>query len=165
MLRKFRPAPRRSRTPASLTAVFWQHFFEANSLTATLKQAARHSFRVRVQDQRLVMQQRAYTWQRRVCLLVDDVVWIEATVSIPLATLKPSAKHVLHLKNKPIGEWLFRDPCLQRSAFSLHWQTYQNGSIPQRHCRLRYRGSDIVLSESFYPAAIDYFSSKVQDEH
>lgn len=160
MLRKFRPAPRRRRTPAALTAVFWQHFFEANSLTAKLKQAARYSFGVRLDEQRLVRQQRAYYWQRRVCLLVDDVVWIEAIVSIPLATLKPAAKHLLQLKNKPIGEWLFRDPWLQRSAFSLHWQPYQNGVIPQRRCRLRYRDSDIVLFESFYPAAIDYFSSK-----
>lgn len=165
MLRKLRPAPRRHRTPAPLNATFWQHFFEANSLTATLKRASRRCFAVRVIQQGLILQarSRSYTWQRQVCLLVDDVVWIEATVSIPLATLQPAAKHLLYLKNKPIGEWLFRDPWLQRSAFSLQWESRQGVMIPQRRCQMRYHDSLIHLSESFQPAAIAYFSNASHD--
>lgn len=165
MLRKLRPAPRRRRTPASLNDTFWQHFFEANSLTATLKRAARRCFAVRIEQQGLILQAwpRSYTWQRQVCLLVDDVVWIEATVSIPLATLQPAAKHLLHLKNKAIGEWLFRDPWLQRSAFSLHWQSQLGVMIPQRRCQMRYHESLIHLSESFQPVAIAYFSNASHD--
>ena len=163
MLRKRRSPPRRDRTPASLNTTFWLHFFEANSLTVKLKRAAKRSFLVQILQQGLCLQhtdlQRAYTWQRHVHLCVDDEPWIEATVSIPLKTLQLSAKHLLHLKTQPIGELLFRDPGLQRGAFSLHWQLRQGVLLPERRSAIHYRHSLIQLSEIFYPAAMGYFST------
>ena len=161
MLSTTRSSRLRASFDDTLSAEFWRNFFDPSSLTVKLKRAAKLSFRVEVVEQGLCLStepysKREYQWQRKVLLCVDDVVWISATTLVPLTQLQPAARHLLLLKNRPLGELLFKDPHLQRSGFSCSWQ----GNLPVRQSTFIYLHSPIYLRECFHLAAINFFQEK-----
>ncbi len=152
-----------SRFNATLTARFWQHFFDPASLTVKLKHAG--ELRVEVCQQGVCLADRTmleplslrkqhYLWRRQVLLSVDNSVWIEAQTLLPLLSLSPTARRLLLLNDRPLGEWLFRDPNLRRSDFSRQWQH----ANPVRQSRFDYYHSPLYLQEIFHPPAVAYFS-------
>ena len=58
-----------------------------------------------------------WCWKREVKLMVDNECWVRGTTWIPLTSLQGAARQLLTLKNRPLGDVLFRDPHLQRSEF------------------------------------------------
>lgn len=162
MLPKPRSSLRCFSFTATLNQTFWQHFYDAGSLTVKLKQAAVQSFQVDVLSQALCVNQadfpRQMVWQRHVYLKVDGAIWIEAFTFIPLKTLHPKAKHLLYLRHRPLGEVLFKDRRLARSAFELREHRQAKHVLPKRTCHFIYAHSPIYVQEIFYPQAISYFS-------
>lgn len=166
MLSPVRTQSRSGGFAATLNATFWRTFFDPTSLTLKLRAAASRGLRVEcirlawcvpdVATQRsLGLTERNITWCRHVLLHVDDQVWVEARTWIPFATLQPAARHLLFLKERPLGDALFQDPQLQRSDLRLSWAA--NG-LPLRESRFLYRDTPIYLHEVFQPVALEYFS-------
>ncbi|MCW8824957.1 MAG: chorismate lyase [Gammaproteobacteria bacterium] len=100
--------------------------FDENSLTKRLQQRCRGRFSVEVLSEevcqpqaneirRLGMGLRRWARIRQVLLLCDETPWVVARTIIPLSTLRGPLRRLRHLKNRPLGAFLFADPHLERS--------------------------------------------------
>lgn len=59
-----------------------------------------------------VAQQRM--WSRKVLLQCGDIPWVAAHSLIPVSSMEGPLKQLRSLDTRPLGEFLFRDPCLLR---------------------------------------------------
>ena len=104
----------------------WQSWlFDEKSLTKRLRQRCRGRFSVRVlseevcqpqvlESRQLGMKQRHWARIRQVVLLCDETPWVVARTIIPLSTLCGPLRRLRHLKNRPLGAFLFAYPHLER---------------------------------------------------
>lgn len=132
-----------------------------DSLTKQLRAAAKHSFTVDVIAEQFVwlepesvpmlgLTHAEQVWCRAVYLKVDDVMWVQAKTMIPQSSLQHSAVEALrHIHHKPLGDILFSDPHLTRSAFVIEQTT--------RTSVFSFHGQPILVCETFLPVAVDYF--------
>ncbi len=109
----------------------WQSWlFDEKSLTKRLQQRCRGRFSVKVlseevcqpqphEARRLGMGQRRWARIRQVVLLCDEKPWVAARTIIPLSTLHGPLRRLRHLKNRPLGAFLFADPYLERGGIEV----------------------------------------------
>ncbi|NOX09925.1 MAG: chorismate lyase [Gammaproteobacteria bacterium] len=112
--------------PLSLRA--W--LLDENSLTRRLQQHCDGRFSVRVLQQCwqhprldesriLNMRQGEVALVRQVQLLCDGMPMVFARTVIPVRSLSGSERRLAHLGNRPLGEFLFSNPSLQRGEMEL----------------------------------------------
>ena len=104
----------------------WQDWlFDEKSLTKRLQQSCRGQFSVQIlseevrqpqlhEARRLGMDPRRWARIRQVVLLCDEKPWVAARTIIPLSTLSGPLRRLRHLKNRPLGAFLFANPQLER---------------------------------------------------
>lgn len=99
--------------------------FDEKSLTKRLQRHCRGAFSVQILSEEvcqpqpheariLGMGQRHWARIRQVVLLCDGKPWVVARTIIPLSTLRGPLRRLRHLKNRPLGAFLFADPHLER---------------------------------------------------
>ena len=69
--------------------------------------------------QRLKLKHRCYALIREVLLYCGDTPVIFARTVIPIKTLSGPQRQLAHLGNRPLGEFLFAQPALQRDAMEI----------------------------------------------
>ncbi len=159
---------------------------DQGSLTARLKDFCPGQFTVRVLDEqwvrpdpseaRLLNISRAQkVLLRQVHLLCGDRLCVYARSVIPLETLRRKHRRLLHLGNKPLGEYLFASPTLERSR--VEWGKLVPGSrlhaiatartqvssqmVWGRRSLFRIDNKSLLVSEFFLPVL---FESSVAHE-
>ena len=138
-----------------------ESLYMPHSLTEQLRAAAAYSFRVDIISEQfiwlepesapmLALTHAEQAWCREVYLKIDEVIWVQAKTIIPESSLRHSAVEALrHINHKPLGEILFSDPHLTRSAFVVEHTT--------RSSIFLFHGQPILLRETFLPVALEYF--------
>jgi chorismate--pyruvate lyase len=71
------------------------------------------------ESQRLDQKYRRYALIREVLLFCGDTPLIFARTVIPIKTLTGRQRQLAHLGNRPLGEFLFSHPCLERDAMEV----------------------------------------------
>ncbi len=103
---------------------------DRGSLTARLQHHSGHHFRVQILAQRwgrastdeariLRLSPRARVLIREVILLGRDQPWVWARSILPAASLTGSLRRLVHLDDRPLGGWLFRQPSLSRGPMQI----------------------------------------------
>ena len=103
---------------------------DRGSLTASLKKACKHEFRVRLVAQGwgkvlhsegdlLGMRRGEIAVIREVELQVDGATWVFARTVIPASSLHGPTKRLTMLGTKPLGEVLFADPHTHRVVMEI----------------------------------------------
>jgi chorismate--pyruvate lyase len=67
----------------------------------------------------LSMDFRIHGWAREVLILSEGKTWMFARTLIPYLTLVGQGRKLAHLKNRPLGSVLFKDPTMRRSDFEI----------------------------------------------
>ncbi|NOR52149.1 MAG: chorismate lyase [Gammaproteobacteria bacterium] len=158
----------------------WQSWlFDEQSLTKRLQQKCRGRFSVRVlsedvcqpqvqESRQLGMKQRRWARIRQVLLLCDETPWVVARTIIPLSTLHGSLRRLRHLKNRPLGAFLFSYPHLQRSDIRVTQLPFKapplnllasNGSTSKdipwgRRSLFRLQNRPLLVCEIFLPSLL-----------
>ncbi len=152
---------------------------DEGSLTARLKQRCGDRFAVRVLDEdwqrpdpgesRLLgVPARQKALLRQVHLLCGDELCVYARSVIPLDTLRGRHRRLQYLGDKPLGEYLFAQPRLQRER--IEWSRLLPGSplyrraLPDggsgqpiwgRRSLFRIDGKPLLVAEFFLPVLFD----------
>jgi chorismate--pyruvate lyase len=149
--------------------------FDAASLTQRLRQVCQGRFQVRVVSQRRVrplrdervalrMRDHEHALVRMVYLLCDGQPWVFARTVIPLRTLGGAQRRLARLGSKPLGEMLFADRSMRRSAvevarllpgdklFGLIATGGAVGSLWGRRSVFYLQNKPLLVSEIFLPA-------------
>lgn len=104
--------------------------FDEKSLTKRLQQHCMGQFSVQVLSEEVCQPQhheakclgmngRRWARIRQVVLLCDQTPLVVARTIIPLSTLQGPLRQLRHLKNRPLGAFLFRHPDLERGAIEV----------------------------------------------
>lgn len=104
--------------------------FDTASLTQRLRQICQGRFQVRVvsqqrvrplRDERIALHMRdhEHALVRMVYLLCDGEPWVFARTVIPLRTLSGAQRRLGRLGTRPLGEMLFADRSMRRSAVAV----------------------------------------------
>ncbi|MDP1930108.1 MAG: chorismate lyase [Gammaproteobacteria bacterium] len=136
---------------------------DPGSLTLRLKEHADGRFRVVVLEEGWVRRQlpsllqcfspsvaSERMWSRRVLLQCGDTPWVAAHSLIPVSSMEGELKRLRHLSNKPLGEFLFRNPLLQRRQLELT----QADDIWGRRSLFYLYGKPLLVAEFFLPALL-----------
>ncbi len=158
---------------------------DSASLTLRIKNHCQHKqmglFSVRVLRQgmaipsndevrRLQLGRRRYAFIREVLLYCGKMPVIFARTVIPLKTLTGKERQLAHLGGRPLGEFLFAQPALQRDAmevahlgkghqlhdiacYSLQQELNQ---VWARRSVFRLHHKPLLVAEVFLPALVDY---------
>jgi len=156
--------------------VEWQSWlYDESSLTKRLQQLCIGRFSVEVLSEevcqpqlheirRLEMGLRRWARIRQVLLLCDGEPWVAARTIIPLSTLRGSLRRLRHLKNRPLGAFLFAHPHLERGEIEvtrlapnvppLNLLTVDESITGQkpwgRRSLFRLHGQPVLVSEIFF---------------
>lgn len=133
---------------------------DPGSLTLRLKQQSKGQFRVVVLEEGWVKRQlpallqcfppsvvRERMWSRRVLLQCGDTPWVAAHSLIPISSMEGELKRLRHLHNKPLGEFLFRNPELRREQLELT----RTDAIWGRRSLFHLYGKPLLVAEFFLP--------------
>lgn len=155
----------------AIPAAIKSWLFESNSITERLLKIAGNSFTIRIifqgwQQPRLDdlnvlnVKPREIVMVRETELLVNDQVWICARSVFPQSALKDRGQKLLQLKNQPLGKVLYADPTLKRTKFEIATLKFKQKDDQQklwaRRSRYKFYGNDILVSEIFLPALLDF---------
>lgn len=113
----------------------------------------------------LDMDFRVYALIREVLIVSMDNVWMFARTVFPLRTLTGQQQQLARLKNRSLGSVLFKDPALQRSAFTIaylqpeqRWHANIEQAVGQalpdlwaRRSLFTLQGKSLLLTEVFLP--------------
>lgn len=136
---------------------------DPGSLTARLKGLAALQFRVRVLEEGWVQQcspallqcfqphvARQRMWSRKVLLQCGDTPWVAAHSLIPLSSMQGPLQRLRRLDERPLGEFLFREPSMQRFQLELtqHDEIWGRRSLFYLHAR------PLLVAEFFLPALL-----------
>ncbi len=149
---------------------------DEGSLTERLKSAAKGEFQVRVmhlryerpmwnERQALNMPDHQLALVRHVLLFGDGQPWVFARTVIPVMSLKGALRHLVYLREKPLGAVLFSDHSLSRSELEvtlcLSTPEFFNGvtacsqslseTIWGRRSVFKLKGQPLLVSEFFLP--------------
>jgi chorismate lyase len=136
---------------------------DPGSLTQRLKAKSRQQFRVSVLDQSwgrhyspALLQcfdeqiVRQTMWSRKVILIGMDIPWVSAHSLIPADSLRGPLRRICHLQSKPLGEFLFRHPQLERRQF----EVARAGDGWGRRSIFYLFGKPLLVAEFFLPAIL-----------
>jgi len=136
---------------------------DPGSLTQRLKKMSAGVFSVKVLEERWAKHYapsllqcfsphvvRERMWSRKVLLLCDDVPWVAAHSLIPISSMRAELKRLRRLENKPLGEFLFRDPQLRRYQLEIS----RVDSVWGRRSLFYLHGKPLLVAEFFLPALL-----------
>jgi len=99
---------------------------------------------------------------RQVMLCCDDRPWVFARTVIPVRTLRRAQRRLVHLGARPLGEFLFSHPALQRSPIQVARIAATSRLLAScaiadeaawgRRSVFRLGGHPLLVSEFFLPA-------------
>jgi chorismate--pyruvate lyase len=131
------------------------------AVRACLKALAGSQFNVRVLDECWIRQVspsllqcfephvvRQRMWSRKVLLQCGDTPWVAAHSLIPVSSMQGPLKRLRRLDERPLGEFLFRDPTLQRYQVELTRSAASWG----RRSLFYLHGQPLLVAEFFLPA-------------
>lgn len=145
---------------------------DSGSLTQRLIKASNNQFRVelisqswqtpRLSEQILLgIPFREKAIVREVALLCMDQPWVFARSVIPASSMEGSIRRLRKLKNRPLGEMLFKDPTMKRDAFQLAAIDGNSDQIPEslrqpiplwgRRSKFKLGNNPLMVSEIFLP--------------
>lgn len=137
---------------------------DPGSLTHRLKQMSHERFNVKVLEEG--WQQhcapsllqcfpphvvRARMWSRKVVLRCGEMPWVAAHSLIPVSSMEGPLKPLRRLNERPLGEFLFRDPHLQRSQLEIA----RAGAIWGRRSLFVSHHRPLLVAEFFLPALLE----------
>lgn len=137
---------------------------DPGSLTQRLKERSAGLFRVQVLEEKWVRHTspsllqcfpiyltRSRMWSRKVLLKCGDLPWVMAHSLIPVTTMVGELRCLRTLSERPLGEFLFSDPLLQRSQLELtQWR-----DIYGRRSLFHLQGRPLLVAEFFLPALLE----------
>lgn len=147
--------------PTSLLSRPWQSWLLDNgSLTAALKALAPGHFQVQVlrthfarpylsEAQALHINPRQQVYIREVALKVKGRPLVYARSVIPRQTLSGAERQLLWLKNKPLGELLFKHKHMRRSAIQCKQGRVNDLPCHARRSVFRLNEKPLLVSEHF----------------
>lgn len=146
---------------------------DQGSLTQRLVKASQGHFQVQVLLQEwqrprpsetamLGMKPREKAIIREVALLCHGQPWVFARSVIPCRSLSGRLRRLRKFNNSSLGDMLFRDPSMRRSAFEITRIDGTSQQLPKamrqatalwgRRCRFELAAKPIMVSEVFLPA-------------
>lgn len=93
-------------------------------------------------------------WSRQVQLLGRGEVWVQAHTLIPVYSLQGSLASLKRLGDRPLGEYLFEQPELRRSAIEL---CQQSTTCWGRRSVFYLSGHPIMVAEFFLSTLVDQY--------
>jgi len=153
--------------PSSLLTQPWRSWLlDRGSLTQNLKQFAPGRFSVSVlhasfgraslsESKSLGIPPRQQVYIREVALCIDQKPVVYARSIVPRSSLTGSERQLLFLKNKPLGEFLFRHPHMRRGPIEV--KQGQVNSLPcwGRRSVFFLNEKPLLVSEFFTDALFD----------
>jgi len=148
------------------------------SLTQRLKTHCQH-FEVKVLGEHLLTpladecpDQTHPVWIREVLLCLNGIPWVFARTLIPQTMLDTQQYDFTHLGTRPLGELLFTSPeiipgkievaqfetCGRLAALATSLNQPVNHSLWGRRRYFHLRDSELIVSEIFLPAAVEYIN-------
>jgi len=136
---------------------------DPGSLTARLKALAGERFSVRVLDECWirhvspsllqcfephVLRQRL--WSRKVLLCCGETPWVAAHSLIPVGSMQGPLKRLRRLDARPLGEFLFRNPTMQRFQLELTC----SHALWGRRSLFYVHDQPLLVAEFFLPALL-----------
>ena len=160
----YRWAPIRRVQKTKIPSHLWPWLSTQASLTAKLQSAGRLTVEVLDESwgtptarekRRLSLRPRDAARIRTVLLKVDGVTVIYARSIIPARSLKGHWRQVKHLKNKPLGGYLFQNTALTRSAVEItqlpkSMFPNQQNAVWARRSVFQQFGTGILVNEAFF---------------
>jgi chorismate--pyruvate lyase len=136
---------------------------DPGSLTSRLKALAGSEFNVRVLEECWIRHTspsllqcfephvaRQRLWSRKVLLQCGDTPWVAAHSLIPISSMQGPLKRLRRLDERPLGEFLFRDPALRRYQLELT----QSDSVWGRRSLFYLHDQPLLVAEFFLPALL-----------
>lgn len=136
---------------------------DPGSLTSRLKQLAGARFNVRVLEEGWLRHTspallqcfephvaRQRLWSRKVLLQCGETPWVAAHSLIPVGSMQGPLKRLRRLDERPLGEFLFRDPTLRRFQLELT----QAGDVWGRRSLFYLHNQPLLVAEFFLPALL-----------
>lgn len=89
-------------------------------------------------------------WSRKVLLQCGNTPWVAAHSLIPVSSMQGPLKRLRNLEERPLGEFLFRDPALRR--YQLELTRFDAGW--GRRSLFYLHGKPLLVAEFFLPALL-----------
>ena len=167
--------------------VLYDWIAEPRSMTVRLRKHAKRNMKIVVLDQSwsqpraeerdvLGLSQHARIVAREVLLLCDGKPWMYARSIFPKSTLRGKGRCLHELGVRPLGEWMYKDPCLRRvdiqvTPLRAHHKNYQdaamhvNKRLPSvlwsRRARFILASGSLLVTEVFLPAIPNAYSKEL----
>lgn len=137
---------------------------DPGSLTQRLKQMSQGQFNVKVVEEGWqqhcapsllqcfpphVVQSRM--WSRKVVLRCGETPWVAAHSLIPISSMEGPLKRLRRLNERPLGEFLFRDPHLLRAQLEI----VRSGPVWGRRSLFISQHKPLLVAEFFLPALLE----------
>lgn len=109
-----------------------------------------------VPERRWVKNANQIFWCREVCLYLGSTPVVYARTLIPSSVANPQLYMIRHLANKPLGEYLFSQPELQRGEISIN--SCPDNELGVRFCRcssFTLAKQKIFIAEAFCEALLE----------
>lgn len=147
--------------PHSLLPKPWRSWLlDKGSLTLNLKSIAPGRFSVKVLDTHfgraslseanaLSIPIRQMVYVREVALCIDTIPVVLARSVIPKSTLTGSERQLLFLKNKPLGEYLFKHKHMIRSPIEIKKGLVNGETVWGRRSIFKLNNKSLLVSEYF----------------
>lgn len=89
-------------------------------------------------------------WSRKVLLICGDIPWVYAHSLIPVSSLTGPLKQLRKLRDRPLGEFLFRDYRLKRQQLEV---THLD-DVTGRRSLFYLHGKPLLVAEFYLPALL-----------
>lgn len=157
------------RLPAAAAPRFWRRWLLDNgSLTRRLMALKPGHFQVQllreyrgyatpVEYQQLGLRYRQPVWVREVALCIDHQRLVYGRTIIPLSTLTGKHRRLLSLGNRPLGQYLFQQPGMERRSVTI--ARVHPSRLPvnwQRRSVFTLDGKPLLVTESFAEQLREY---------
>jgi chorismate--pyruvate lyase len=93
----------------------------------------------------------ARMWSRKVVLRCGETPWVAAHSLIPVSSMEGPLKRLRRLNERPLGEFLFRDPHLLRSQL----EVVRSGAVWGRRSLFITHHRPLLVAEFFLPALLE----------
>ena len=154
--------------PTSLLPEPWRTWLlDKDSLTQRLKDLEPNGFSVQLgftgfgraslsEAKALGINPREQVYVREVALCLNGTPVVMARSIIPRSTLTGPERQLLHLKNKPLGEFLFSHKHMRRGAIECKQGAINDQPAWARRSIFYVNSKPLLVSECFLPALLDF---------
>lgn len=93
----------------------------------------------------------ARMWSRKVLLRCGNTPWVAAHSLIPVSSMEGPLKRLRSLDDRPLGEFLFQDPFLERRQL----EVTRSGQVWGRRSLFYSHHKPLLVAEFFLPALLE----------